>query len=81
MTDESVAEAVRSRYDYLDSVSVDAQTPLEPFTVAGFEVTLVPVTHPPLLCYGLRIEEPQTGAVLSISGDTCYDVPDRSKPC
>ncbi|EMA25505.1 MBL fold metallo-hydrolase [Haloarcula marismortui] len=79
VTDESVAEAVRSRYDYLDTVSVHAQTPLEPFTVAGFEVTLVPVTHPPLLCYGLRIEEPQTGAVLSISGDTCYDVPDRSK--
>jgi phosphoribosyl 1,2-cyclic phosphate phosphodiesterase len=79
VTGESVAEGVRSRYDYLDTVSVHAQTSFEPFTVAGFEVTLVPVTHPPLLCYGLRIEEPQTGAVLSISGDTCYDVPERSK--
>lgn len=79
VTDESVAETVRRRYDYLDTVSVSAETPFEPFSAAGFEVTLVPVTHPPLLCYGLRIEEPQTGAVLSLSGDTCYDVPERSK--
>ena len=77
-TGESVAEAIRSRYHYLDTVTVNAQTPYEPFTVAGFEVTLVPVEHPPLVCYGLRIEEPQTGAVLSVSGDTCYEIPDRS---
>jgi phosphoribosyl 1,2-cyclic phosphate phosphodiesterase len=79
VTGESVAGTVRSRYDYLDTVSVHPQTPYDPFSVAGFEVTLVPVTHPPLLCYGLRIEEPETGAVLAISGDTCYDVPDESR--
>ncbi|WP_254279611.1 MBL fold metallo-hydrolase [Haloarcula marina] len=79
VTGESVAEGIRSRYDYLDTVSVHAQTPYEPFTVAGFEVTLVPVEHPPLLCYGLRIEEPESGAVLAISGDTCYEIPGRSK--
>ena len=79
VTDESVAGGIRSRYDYLDTVSVQPQTPYEPFEVAGFEVTLVPVEHPPLLCYGLRIEEPETGAVLAISGDTCYEVPDRSR--
>jgi len=79
VTGESVAGTVRSRYDYLDTVSVHPQSPYDPFTVAGFEVTLVPVEHPPLLCYGLRIEEPSSGAVLSISGDTCYDVPDRSR--
>ncbi|QIO21197.1 MBL fold metallo-hydrolase [Haloarcula sp. JP-L23] len=79
VTGESVAEGIRSRYDYLDTVSVNAKTPHETFTVAGFEVTLVPVEHPPLLCYGLRIEEPESGAVLSISGDTCYGIPDRSK--
>jgi Metal-dependent hydrolases of the beta-lactamase superfamily I len=79
VTDESVAETIRSRYDYLDTVSVRPQTPYEPFEVAGFEVTLLPVEHPPLLCYGLRIEEPETGAVLAISGDTCYEVPDRSR--
>jgi phosphoribosyl 1,2-cyclic phosphate phosphodiesterase len=79
VTDESVAEAIGSRYDYLDTVSVHPHTPSEPFEVAGFEVTLVPVTHPPLLCYGLRIEEPDSGAVLAMSGDTCYEVPDRSR--
>jgi len=79
VTGESVAEGVRSRYDYLDTVSVHARTPYEPFEVAGFEVTLVPVEHPPLLCYGLRIEEPSTGAVLAISGDTCYEIPERSR--
>lgn len=79
VTGESVAETIRTRYDYLDTVSVHPQTPYEPFTVAGFEVTLLPVTHPPLLCYGLRIEEPETGATLAISGDTCYDVPEQSR--
>lgn len=78
-TGESIAESVRSRYDYLDTVSVYPQTPFEPFELAGFEVTLVPVAHPPLLCYGLHVAEPQTGAVLAISGDTCYGVPDRSR--
>ncbi|MFC7026762.1 MBL fold metallo-hydrolase [Halomicroarcula sp. GCM10025324] len=79
VTGESVAEGVRNRYDYLDKISVYPQPPHEPFTAAGFEVTLVPVEHPPLLCYGLRIEEPETGAVLAISGDTCYEIPDRSR--
>jgi phosphoribosyl 1,2-cyclic phosphate phosphodiesterase len=79
VTGESVAEGIRSRYDYLDTVSVEPQTPHESFEAAGFEVTLVPVEHPPLLCYGLRIEEPATGAVLAVSGDTCYEVPAASR--
>ncbi|MBX0286940.1 MBL fold metallo-hydrolase [Halomicroarcula sp. F28] len=79
VTGESVAEGIRSRYDYLDTVSVHPRTPYEPFEVAGFEVRLVPVEHPPMLCYGLRIEEPETGAALAITGDTCYEVPDRSR--
>jgi phosphoribosyl 1,2-cyclic phosphate phosphodiesterase len=33
------------------------------------------VTHPPLACYGLVVEDPETGAKLSISGDTTYDIP------
>ena len=79
VTGESVAESIGRRYDYLDTVSVHPRTPRESFEVAGFEVTLVPVTHPPLLCYGLRIEEPETGTKVAISGDTCYDVPERSR--
>jgi phosphoribosyl 1,2-cyclic phosphate phosphodiesterase len=76
---ESVAQHVRSRYDYLDTVTAHSQTPLEPFETCGFEVTLVPVDHPPLLCYGLAIEDPETGAKLSLSGDTNYAIPDRSR--
>jgi len=78
-TGESVAESVRSRYDYLDTVSVHPQSPFEPFRTCGFEVTLVPVDHPPLVCYGLRIHDPETGATLAVSGDTTYAVPDRSR--
>ena len=79
VTGESVAEGIRSRYDYLDTVSVHPRTPYESFEAAGFEVTLVPVTHPPLLCYGLRIEDTESGAVLAITGDTCYEVSERSR--
>jgi phosphoribosyl 1,2-cyclic phosphate phosphodiesterase len=78
-TGETVAETVASDYYYLDQVTVEARTPLEPFETCGFEVTLVPVVHPPLLCYGLTVEDPETGAKLSITGDTCYDVPEESR--
>ena len=78
-TDESVAETVRRRYDYLDAVRVEPTTPHETVEVCGFEVTLVPVDHPPLVCYGLTVEDPETGAKLSLSGDTSFDVPAASR--
>jgi len=78
-TGESVAGTVRSRYHYLDTVTVHQTTPFETVETCGFEVTLVPVDHPPLRCYGLAVEQPQTGAKLAISGDTTYAVPDESR--
>jgi phosphoribosyl 1,2-cyclic phosphate phosphodiesterase len=55
-TGESVAETVARKYDYLDNVHPQAVTPGETFDAAGFDVTLVPVDHPPLLCYGVVVE-------------------------
>ena len=78
-TGESVAETVRSDYDYLDAVTVSAESSFEPFETCGFEVTLVPVDHPPLVCYGLAVEDPETGAKLSLSGDTSFGIPDASR--
>jgi phosphoribosyl 1,2-cyclic phosphate phosphodiesterase len=78
-TTESVAETVERRFDYLDAVTVHAQTPLEPFETCGFEVTLLPVEHPPLVCYGVVIEDPETGAKLSLTGDTNYGVSDAAR--
>ncbi|MEA1931824.1 MAG: MBL fold metallo-hydrolase [Euryarchaeota archaeon] len=78
-TGESVADTVRDKYDYLDTVTVHDVTPFEPIEVCGLELTFVPVDHPPLVCYGLVIEDPQTGAKLSLSGDTSYDVPEESR--
>ena len=78
-TGESVAETVADGYDYLDAVTVRPTAPFEAVETCGFEVTFVPVEHPPLVCYGLRIEEPETGATLALSGDTSYAVPDRSR--
>ncbi len=78
-TGESVAATVRSKYDYLDRITVHGHAPVESFRVCGFDVTLVPVDHPPLVCYGLVIEDPQTGTKLSLTGDTSYDVPGRSR--
>jgi len=78
-TGESVADTVRRQYDYLDALDVRGHRPLEPFSAAGFEVQLVPVDHPPLACYGVVVEEPETGAKLSVSGDTTYDIPGKSR--
>ncbi|MFP9190452.1 MBL fold metallo-hydrolase [Natronosalvus vescus] len=78
-TGQSVAETIERDYHYLDAVTVEARPPLEPFETCGLEVTLVPVVHPPLVCYGLAIEDPETGAKLSITGDTTYAIPDESR--
>ncbi len=78
-TDESVAETVADDYHYLEAVTVRPTTPFEPVRICGFDVTLVPVDHPPLVCYGLAVEDPETGAKLSITGDTSFAVPDDSR--
>jgi phosphoribosyl 1,2-cyclic phosphate phosphodiesterase len=78
-TGETVAETVRRRYDYLEAVDVRPTSPFEPFEAAGLEVTFVPVDHPPLVCYGLLIEDPATGGRLALSGDTSYEIPERSR--
>ncbi len=78
-TGESVTGAIAGRYDYLDTIALHAHAPYEPFETCGFEVTLVPVDHPPLVCYGLAVEDPETGAKLSISGDSTYGIGERSR--
>ncbi len=78
-TGQSVAETVAADYHYLDTITVEPVSPFEPVSVGGLELRLVPVDHPPLLCYGLAIEDPETGSKLSLSGDTSYDVPERSR--
>ena len=78
-TGESVADTVRRKYDYLDALSVTGKEPLEPFELCGFDVTLVPIDHPPLVCYGVVIEDAETGAKLSITGDTNYAIPEASR--
>ena len=79
VTGQSVAETVETDYDYLDHLTVHDHTPLESFETCGFEVTFLPVDHPPLLCYGVTVEDPGTGAMLALTGDTSYDIPDRSR--
>ncbi|MGM0590652.1 MAG: MBL fold metallo-hydrolase, partial [Halobacteriota archaeon] len=79
VTDESVADTIRRKYDYLDRISVADHAPFESFRACGFDLTLVPVDHPPLRCYGLVVEDPETGAKLSLSGDTSYAVPEDSR--
>jgi phosphoribosyl 1,2-cyclic phosphate phosphodiesterase len=76
-TGESVAASIARQYDYLRPVEVSPETPFESFEACGFEVTLVPVDHPPMVSYGLRIEG--DGATLALTGDTTYDVPADSR--
>ncbi len=78
-TGKSVAETVSQDYHYLQALTVEPVVSLEPVSICGLEVTFVPVDHPPLLCYGLAIEDPETGAKCSLTGDTSYAVPERSR--
>lgn len=79
VTGMSVAETVAQDYAYLDQLSVSAVEPFEPFRTCGFDVTLVPVDHPPGLCYGVVVEDPATGTKLSLTGDTSYGIRDESR--
>jgi len=79
-TGESVAETVRRKYDYLgDRIDVRPRAAFEPFETCGFEVRLVPVDHPPLVSYGVAVTDPETGAKLSLTGDSSYDLPAESR--
>jgi phosphoribosyl 1,2-cyclic phosphate phosphodiesterase len=78
-TGESVAETVANDYHYLSTISVRPTTPFEATRICGLDVTLVPVDHPPLVCYGVIVEDPETGAKLSTTGDTSYGLPERSR--
>ena len=79
MTGQSVAGTVSEKYHYLDAITVEPRSPFDPFEACGLKLTLVPVEHPPLLCYGLAVEDPETGAKLSISGDTNYGISESSR--
>jgi len=90
-TGESVADTIRGKFDYLDRITVRDHEPFERFEAAGFSCRLVPVDHPPLVCYGLVVEEAADpdragergdggqGAKLALTGDTSYDVPAESR--
>jgi phosphoribosyl 1,2-cyclic phosphate phosphodiesterase len=78
-TGESVGDTVARKYDYLDAVSTRAVAPFESFRTCGFDVTIVPVEHPPLACYGVVIANSVTGAKLSITGDTNFGISERSR--
>jgi len=79
VTEESVADTIRRKYDYLDRVTVHDHAPMARFRTCGFDVRFVPVDHPPLLCYGVVVEDPETGAKCSLTGDTSYGIPDESR--
>lgn len=84
VTGESVADTVARRYDYLDCIDPCPHSPFEAFESCGLTVRIVPVEHPPLLCYGVVIEEQsehvgESGAKLSITGDTNFAIADESR--
>jgi phosphoribosyl 1,2-cyclic phosphate phosphodiesterase len=76
---ESVADTIRERYAYLAPLRVHGVRPFVPARICGFDVTLVPVDHPPLPCYGVVVRDPATGAQLSLTGDTTFAVPPASR--
>jgi phosphoribosyl 1,2-cyclic phosphate phosphodiesterase len=76
-TGESVVGTIERKFHYLDPLDEHPVAPFETFEAAGFDVTLVPVDHPPLLCYGVVVE--RGGAKLVLSGDTTYAVPEDSR--
>jgi phosphoribosyl 1,2-cyclic phosphate phosphodiesterase len=70
----SVADVVADRFGYVDSFAIEGHPPGEGFEACGLEVTLLPVDHGRIACYGVRVEEPTTGASVAITSDTSYAI-------
>lgn len=78
-TGESVAETIRSKFYYLNRISVEGLSPFESIRTCGLDVTIVPVDHPPYVCYGVIVKDPVADTKLSITGDTSYAIPADSR--
>jgi phosphoribosyl 1,2-cyclic phosphate phosphodiesterase len=76
---ESVASAIRQRYGHAREFSIREHAALEPFDTCGFRVTLIPVRHGDLACFGVRVEDTETNSAVAISGDTDYAIDERSR--
>ncbi len=76
---ESIETQLADRYDYLDVLDFRSLQPFVPTRICGFDVTVVPVEHPPLVSFGVAIEDPVDGAKLAISGDTHFGIADESR--
>ncbi|HDS63815.1 MAG TPA: MBL fold metallo-hydrolase [Methanofollis liminatans] len=73
---EATLEYASSIFSFLRFES-NAVSPYCPFDLFGASVTLVPVNHPHMPTFGVRIEH--EGAVLAFTSDTNASVPERSK--
>lgn len=78
-TGRSVAATIDERYDYLRALEVHPLEPFETVTICGLRVQLIPVEHPPLVSYGVVIEDSETGGRLGLTGDTNFGIPSESK--
>ncbi|NLX48930.1 MAG: MBL fold metallo-hydrolase [Methanospirillum sp.] len=70
-----VIEQAGALFSYL-SFERHPHPPGVPFELCGARVTLVPVNHPPMPTFGLRVEA--DGAVLAYTADTRADIPEES---
>lgn len=75
----SVAGVLGDQFGYARTLSIHDRSPYEPFETCGFRVTLVPVDHGRIACYGVHVAEPETDATVAITSDTSYAIPERSR--
>jgi len=75
----SVAGVLRDQFGYAGTLSIQSRDPYEAFEACGFRVTLVPVDHGRIACYGVCVEDPERGTKLAITSDTSYAIPERSR--
>ncbi len=68
---------IEDRYGYLPFTESREVEPHEAFEVAGLEVTLLPVHHPPSECYGFVVRDGDSK--LAVTCDTSTAIPPASK--
>jgi phosphoribosyl 1,2-cyclic phosphate phosphodiesterase len=75
----SVAAVLDEQFGYAETLSIRARTPCESFEACGLEVTLVPVDHGQMACYGVCVVDPVSETKLAITSDTSYAIGERSR--
>lgn len=75
----SIAEQLRSRYEWCGPLKIETHDAHTSFQSCGFQISFAPVVHGDNACFGISVTDPRTDTKIAITSDTCYRIPEKSR--